>query len=77
MEQLNFTFRVFFSSTFTDMVAECNFFQENTFSRLRQYCREKVASFQAIDLRWGVNSEASLDQQTMNICLGVNKSSVI
>jgi len=27
------------------------------------------ARFQAIDLRWGVREEASLDQKTMEICM--------
>jgi WD40 repeat protein len=65
----NLTFRVFVSSTFSDLKAERNALQENTFPRLRAYCQKKGARFQAIDLRWGVSQEASLDQQTMNICL--------
>ena len=64
------TFRVFVSSTFQDLKAERNVLQEQTFHRLLGYCRERGASFQAIDLRWGVSEQASLDQQAMNICLG-------
>jgi len=45
-------FRVFVSSTFSDLVEE----------------RNMGARFQAIDLRWGVSQEAGLDQQTMTIC---------
>lgn len=63
------TFRVFVSSTFSDLVAERNALQEQVFLRLREYCQKHGARFQAIDLRWGVRDEAALDQQTMNICL--------
>jgi len=63
-------FRVFVSSTFSDLVEERNVLQAETFPRLERYCRDRGASFQAIDLRWGVSGEASLDQQAMNICLG-------
>ena len=37
--------------------------------RLRDLCAEHDARFQAIDLRWGVRDEATLDQQTMGVCL--------
>lgn len=69
MVRRDLTFRVFVSSTFSDMIAERNALQEQTFPRLRAYCQEKGARFQAIDLRWGVSEEAARDQQTMNICL--------
>ncbi len=63
------TFRVFVSSTFTDMVAERNALQEHVFPELREYCQHRNARFQAIDIRWGVSEEAALDHQTMGICL--------
>lgn len=69
MSRRDLTFRVFVSLTFSDLIAERNALQERTFPRLRAYCQEKGARFQAIDLRWGVSEEAALDQQTMNICL--------
>ena len=69
MLRRDLTFRVFVSSTFSDLVAERNGLQEHVFPRLRDLCRKHGAPFQAIDLRWGVSDEASLDQQTMNICL--------
>ncbi len=64
------TFRVFVSSTFSDLRAERDALQDRVFPRLRALCTERGAQFQAIDLRWGISEEASLDQQTMNICLG-------
>ena len=44
--------------------------QEHVFPRLQALAQENGCRFQAIDLRWGVSSEAALDQQTMKICLG-------
>ena len=64
------TFRIFVSSTFSDLKEERNALQERVFPRLRELCMQHGARFQAIDLRWGVSEEAALDQQTMNICLG-------
>ena len=63
------TFRVFVSSTFSDMKEERNALQEHVFPKLKEYCEAEGCHFQAIDLRWGVSTEASLDQQAMNICL--------
>ena len=40
----------------------------DVFPRLH-LCAEHDARFQAIDLRWGVRDEATLDQQTMGVCL--------
>ena len=64
------TFRIFVSSTFSDLTDERNALQERVFPRLRELCRQHGARFQAIDLRWGVSEEAAIDQQTMKICLG-------
>jgi hypothetical protein len=66
------TFRIFVSSTFEDMAAERNALQgdalqRGVFPRLRDLCAEHEARFQAIDLRWGVRDEATLDQQTMGV----------
>lgn len=62
------TFRVFVSSTFSDLKEERNALQERVFPKLRKLCMDQGFRFQAIDLRWGVSEEASLDQQTMKIC---------
>jgi WD40 repeat protein len=64
------TFRIFVSSTFSDLVAERSALQERVFPRLRDLASAHGYRFQAIDLRWGVSDEAALDQQTMRICLG-------
>ena len=68
MTRRDLIFRVFVSSTFSDLVVERNALQEVVFPALREHCRQNGARFQAIDLRWGVSQEASLDQQTMDIC---------
>lgn len=63
-------FRIFASSTFTDLQEERNALQREVFPALKKLCTENDCQFQAIDLRWGVSEEAGLDQRTMNICLG-------
>ena len=63
------TFRIFVSSTFTDLKEERNALQERVFPRLKDYCKRRGTRFQAIDLRWGVSEEAGFDQQAINICL--------
>ena len=70
MAQSSHTFRVFVSSTFSDLKAERNALQDKVFPRLRELAVSHGCRFQAIDLRWGVSEEAALDQQTMKICLG-------
>jgi NACHT domain- and WD repeat-containing protein len=70
MTQQARTFRVFVSSTFSDLKAERNALQARVFPRLRELAEQHGARFQVIDLRWGVSEEASLDQQAMDICLG-------
>ncbi|MBE0686158.1 MAG: DUF4062 domain-containing protein [Anaerolineaceae bacterium] len=70
MSQSTQTFRIFVSSTFSDLKAERNALQARVFPRLRELAAKHNYRFQVIDLRWGVSEEASLDQQAMNICLG-------
>ena len=43
------TFRVFVSSTFSDLIEERNALQREGFPRLRQLCMEHGCRFQAID----------------------------
>ena len=62
-------FRIFISSTFTDMAAERNALQERVFGELKAHCAKKGFGFQPVDLRWGISSEASAGQRTMRICL--------
>jgi len=69
MAQLGRTFRIFVSSTFIDLKEERNALQREVFPALKRLCEKHGCQFQAIDLRWGVSEEASLDQRTMKICL--------
>lgn len=69
MNPSNQTFRIFVSSTFSDLKAERNALQARVFPKLRELAAKHNHNFQVIDLRWGVSEEASLDQQAMNICL--------
>jgi hypothetical protein len=70
MPQTPRIFRVFVSSTFSDLKVERNVLQARVFPRLQRLAQENGCRFQAVDLRWGISSEAALDQQTMKICLG-------
>lgn len=60
--------RVFVSSTFSDLVAERNALAKDVWPELEDFCRQRGFTFQAIDLRWGVPSEAGLHHRTMGIC---------
>src|SRR5215467_1439009 len=62
-------FRVFVSSTFADLSDERAALQAGVFPELQRLCAGHGAQFQAIDLRWGVSEEASLDQQAVTISL--------
>ena len=69
MPQQTKIFRVFVSSTFTDMKEERRILQKDVFPKLEKYCETNGAKFQAVDLRWGVNEETQLNQKTLEICL--------
>jgi len=62
-------FRVFVSSTFTDMKEERSLLQKYVFPKLEKFCQQNNAKFQAVDLRWGINEESQLSQKTLQICL--------
>src|SRR5688572_27102640 len=63
------TFRVFVSSTFSDLRAERDALQQHVWPALREVCARHGTRFQAIDLRWGISEEATLDHRTMPVCL--------
>jgi len=69
MTSSSLVFRVFVSSTFADLSDERAALQAKVFPDLERLCAGHGAQFQAIDLRWGVSEEASLDQQAVTICL--------
>jgi len=63
------TIKFFISSTFKDFLKERNALQNFVFPKLKTICQEKGFGFQPIDLRWGVTTEISEDNQTMQYCL--------
>ncbi|MBK9681526.1 MAG: DUF4062 domain-containing protein [Saprospiraceae bacterium] len=69
MPQQTKIFRVFISSTFTDMREERRILPKEVFPKLEKFCETKHAKFQAVDLRWGVNEETTLKQETLELCL--------
>ena len=62
-------FKVFVSSTFVDFVVERQALHDRVWPRLREFCQAHDTDFQAVDLRWGINQEAALDQRALPICL--------
>jgi hypothetical protein len=60
--------RVFVSSTFSDLKVERDALQRLVYPKLELLCLTEGFQFQAIDLRWGVPTEAGLDHRTMRIC---------
>ena len=54
MAQTSRTFRIFVSSTFSDLKEERNALQQHVFPRLRELRSRHGCRFQAIDLRWGI-----------------------
>lgn len=65
----NKTFRLFISSTFSDFLEERAVLNKKIFHEIDDYCQRRGYAFQIIDLRWGVNAEATLNQKTIEICL--------
>ena len=63
------TFRLFVSSTFSDMTIERNALARHVFPRLQALANRFAHRFQALDLRWGVRDDATLGHRTMPICL--------
>lgn len=63
-------FRLFVSSTFQDFGEERRLLQERVFPALEEHCAKEGFGFRAVDMRWGVNDDAQLNQRTAEICLG-------
>ncbi|MBL8558793.1 MAG: AAA family ATPase [Hyphomonadaceae bacterium] len=63
-------FRLFVSSTFQDFGVERRLLQEQVFPALEARCAAQGFGFRAVDMRWGVNDDAQLNQRTAEICLG-------
>ena len=68
MPQQTKIFRVFVSSTFSDMKEERWILQKEVFPELEKFCESRGAKFQGVDLRWGVSENLSLNQKTLQTC---------
>lgn len=62
-------FRLFVSSTFSDFKKERETLQSKVFPAIKEYASQYEYTFQPIDLRWGISSEAQLSNKTAEICL--------
>ncbi|HET9136103.1 MAG TPA: tetratricopeptide repeat protein, partial [Candidatus Kapabacteria bacterium] len=62
-------FRVFLSSTFTDLQPEREQLVKKVFPRIRALCRERGVEFTEIDLRWGITTEEARSGKVVRICL--------
>ncbi|KAA3655098.1 MAG: DUF4062 domain-containing protein [Calditrichaeota bacterium] len=54
--------RVFISSTFKDLRVERTYLMNQIFPLLRKECEKKNVIFQAVDLRWGIDTEELTDE---------------
>jgi WD40 repeat protein len=65
----NRTFRVFISSTFEDFQTERELLRERVYPELENFCKLHGATFEAIDLRWGIPANSAEDLDIVSICL--------
>ncbi|RNA44129.1 NACHT and WD repeat domain-containing 2 [Brachionus plicatilis] len=62
--------RIFLSSTFTDTNSERDYLIEKIYPKLKDYCRVNYdIDFQAVDMRWGIPSDAYEYHGTTELCL--------
>ncbi|XP_052060988.1 TPR repeat-containing protein DDB_G0287407-like [Mytilus californianus] len=63
------TCRIFFSSPFGGMEDERGELTRRYFPKIHHLCSLHGIQFVAVDMRWGITSEASSSAQVINICL--------
>ncbi|XP_076111481.1 TPR repeat-containing protein DDB_G0287407-like isoform X2 [Mytilus galloprovincialis] len=63
------TCRIFFSSPFGGMENEREELTRRYFPKIHHLCSLHGIQFVAVDMRWGITSEASSSAQVINICL--------
>ncbi|XP_076802555.1 NACHT domain- and WD repeat-containing protein 1-like isoform X2 [Clavelina lepadiformis] len=68
LEQTN-VIRIFLSSTFSDMAVERNLLLEKAYPALRSFCQRIGLDFQVMDMRWGIQDNATVDHSTCELCL--------
>ena len=57
-------FRVFLSSTFSDFREEWDALR-SVWKELETWCSAQDASFQVVDLRWGITEDVALSHDTI------------
>ncbi len=65
----NRTFRVFVSSTFEDFQVERDLLRNQVWPEIEHFCKIRGATFEAIDLRWGIPANSAEDLDIVTICL--------
>ncbi|XP_070180221.1 TPR repeat-containing protein DDB_G0287407-like isoform X2 [Littorina saxatilis] len=63
------TCRIFFSSPFGGMEEEREELTRKYFPHIQHACNAKGVQFVAVDMRWGITSQAAENAQVINICL--------
>ncbi|XP_059157267.1 TPR repeat-containing protein DDB_G0287407-like [Physella acuta] len=63
------TLRLFFSSPFGGMEEEREELTRKYFPQFHHLCKARGIQFVAVDMRWGITSEAADNAQVINICL--------
>jgi len=66
MSSLIRTFRIFISSTSSNLKTECVALQEAIFSKPKKLYQQYGYQFQAIDLRWGIKEQDALYKKRIN-----------
>ncbi|KAK3103292.1 hypothetical protein FSP39_018264 [Pinctada imbricata] len=61
--------RIFTSSTFTDTKYERNFWMEEAYPKIKNFCLSHGYEFQVVDMRWGVRDQATDDHKGTELCL--------
>eukprot|EP01105_Mastigella_eilhardi_P028055 TRINITY_DN900_c0_g1_i10.p1 TRINITY_DN900_c0_g1~~TRINITY_DN900_c0_g1_i10.p1 ORF type:complete len:1319 (+),score=247.71 TRINITY_DN900_c0_g1_i10:561-3959(+) len=61
--------RVFFSSTFKDMLEERELVAKKVTPALRSFCANRGILFNQVDLRWGITQDQSQSGSSIGICL--------
>jgi WD40 repeat protein len=63
------SFQLFVSSTFKDFQVEREALRCHVYPKLQARCQARDATFETVDLRWGISAADAEDRQTMEICL--------
>ena len=62
-------FRLFLSSTFAEFHELRDQLKTGVFENVQRFCAQRGATFDAVDLRWGVTTDVANAQRTVPVCL--------